>query len=286
MLWQTKLFRYLWNELHYCPLAELAWCLLGQVGNSCIVEFGAVCSVSFLSEVWPIKSPCKFSAWYENQIYLQSLVQNSIQITVITLVMKRSNCVPLSLIIWTVTNTFCAKKTQNLIFQIKIHSSSFREFHQTWMYFVFSFSLFLLGGFVLFQLIHSQGAVAKQCQEGAELILAHTVSDSSFRSSLKKMKVFFSFFIRNSFGRHGNRNIIETYPKDPWKSEAHWPGGYGELSNVRFRGKWKFGNSSFLFRLNRSFFIASDWKTATLRTGPIFAKAICKASSWWQILSE
>lgn len=45
------------------------------------------------------------------------------------------------------------------------------------------------------------------------------------------MKVFFSFFFRNSFHRHGNRNIIETYPKDPWKSEAHWPGGYGELSN-------------------------------------------------------
>ena len=34
--------------------------------------------------------------------------------------------------------------------------------------------------------------------------------------------------------RHGDRNIISTYPADPYKEEKYWPEGFGQLTN---RGK-------------------------------------------------
>lgn len=33
--------------------------------------------------------------------------------------------------------------------------------------------------------------------------------------------------------RHADRNIEQTYPNDPFKLMKYWPGGYGELTNVR-----------------------------------------------------
>lgn len=33
--------------------------------------------------------------------------------------------------------------------------------------------------------------------------------------------------------RHGQRNIMKSYPKDPYKDEVHWPGGFGQLTNVK-----------------------------------------------------
>lgn len=33
-------------------------------------------------------------------------------------------------------------------------------------------------------------------------------------------------------GRHGHRNIKNTYPNDPFKDEKFWTNGFGELSNV------------------------------------------------------
>lgn len=33
--------------------------------------------------------------------------------------------------------------------------------------------------------------------------------------------------------RHGDRNIVGTYPNDPYKNETYyWPEGFGELTNV------------------------------------------------------
>lgn len=33
--------------------------------------------------------------------------------------------------------------------------------------------------------------------------------------------------------RHGDRNIDKVYPNDPYKDEKYWPGGIGELTNVK-----------------------------------------------------
>lgn len=35
--------------------------------------------------------------------------------------------------------------------------------------------------------------------------------------------------------RHGDRNIVMIYPNDPNKDLIHWPGGYGQLTNVNFK---------------------------------------------------
>lgn len=46
---------------------------------------------------------------------------------------------------------------------------------------------------------------------------------------------FFKFFILQiiqKLFRHGDRNIIHTYPNDPWKDESNWPAGFGQLTNV------------------------------------------------------
>lgn len=33
--------------------------------------------------------------------------------------------------------------------------------------------------------------------------------------------------------RHGDRNIAKSFPKDPYKDEIHWPGGIGQLTQVK-----------------------------------------------------
>lgn len=40
------------------------------------------------------------------------------------------------------------------------------------------------------------------------------------------------FLIIQKLFRHGDRNIINTYPTDPWKDESNWPAGFGQLTNV------------------------------------------------------
>lgn len=42
--------------------------------------------------------------------------------------------------------------------------------------------------------------------------------------------------------RHGERNILDTYPNDPYDDESYWPEGYGQLTNVRANHIYQFQN--------------------------------------------
>lgn len=42
--------------------------------------------------------------------------------------------------------------------------------------------------------------------------------------------------------RHGDRNIYQSYPTDPYKSaKKYWPGGYGQLTNLGKSQHYKLG---------------------------------------------
>ena len=41
----------------------------------------------------------------------------------------------------------------------------------------------------------------------------------------------FCSFLFVSFA--GDRNVDKVYPNDPYGEEEHWPGGIGELTNVK-----------------------------------------------------
>lgn len=32
--------------------------------------------------------------------------------------------------------------------------------------------------------------------------------------------------------RHGDRNIIKSFPNNVYNNESYWPGGFGQLTNV------------------------------------------------------
>lgn len=76
------------------------------------------------------------------------------------------------------------------------------------------------------------------------LIFVHTVSKPckiSLKNSTKykiesdfhcELNLNCKFRAEKKICRHGDRNILRPYPTDPWKSETHWPGGFGELTNV------------------------------------------------------
>lgn len=63
-------------------------------------------------------------------------------------------------------------------------------------------------------------------------VFAHVVSDIFFLSQLTLSHRHHSFL---QIFRHGDRNIEAPYgPNDPYKDEmAHWPGGFGQLTDVR-----------------------------------------------------
>lgn len=41
--------------------------------------------------------------------------------------------------------------------------------------------------------------------------------------------------------RHGDKNIVHSYPNDPYKDELNWPGGFGELTDVGMRQHYELG---------------------------------------------
>lgn len=69
---------------------------------------------------------------------------------------------------------------------------------------------------------------------GDKLIFAHVVRiftlNSVFIYSISFLILFLSVVLQ--IFRHGERNIDNTYPNDPFKDEIYWPGGFGALTNV------------------------------------------------------
>ena len=51
---------------------------------------------------------------------------------------------------------------------------------------------------------------------------------SEKRQTLEKSDLIYSHVLF----RHGDRNIIDPYPKDPWRDQKYWPTGWGQLTNV------------------------------------------------------
>ncbi|KAJ6641619.1 Testicular acid phosphatase like, partial [Pseudolycoriella hygida] len=41
--------------------------------------------------------------------------------------------------------------------------------------------------------------------------------------------------------RHGERNINKSFPKDPYKNESFWPGGFGALTNAGKKEVYELG---------------------------------------------
>lgn len=68
---------------------------------------------------------------------------------------------------------------------------------------------FVTVGVVLFQCISGNTLQTHQNDGDDQLIFAHTCC------------------------RHGDRNIYQLFPNDPWKSERFWPGGYYQLTEVK-----------------------------------------------------
>lgn len=62
-------------------------------------------------------------------------------------------------------------------------------------------------------------------------------SDQPEISLLRLISYTFMNVLNSQIHRHGDRNINSRYPKDPYNSDRHWPGGLGALTEV---SKWIF----------------------------------------------
>lgn len=48
------------------------------------------------------------------------------------------------------------------------------------------------------------------------------------------LEMIFCVFVYAQICRHGNRNIVQAYPNDPYKDrEKYWIEGFGQLTNVK-----------------------------------------------------
>lgn len=140
----------------------------------------------------------------------------------------------------------------------------------------------LISGF-LFRIQCESGQGEKQDdQNDAELTFVHIVS-IDIQTFCCFHPLFVSFVSLKKICRHGERNIEETYPNDPWQSEKYWPGGYGELTNVRYSEFFHWIFEILQLKLD---FIETARKAATFRSGWIFASTICKTPWGWFIFDE
>lgn len=64
-------------------------------------------------------------------------------------------------------------------------------------------------GALIFYFVPAKAVSTQQNYHDGQVIFAHTVC------------------------RHGDRNIYQLIPSDPWMSEKYWPGGYYQLTTVK-----------------------------------------------------
>lgn len=85
----------------------------------------------------------------------------------------------------------------------------------------------------------SDAVNSDQNSSADKLVFVHAVNKQTVRLisfQINQLK-FLNFSFRNThitkqLCRHSARNVIETFPTDPFKDEKYWDGGYGEITNV------------------------------------------------------
>lgn len=119
-----------------------------------------------------------------------------------------------------------------------------------------------------------------------ELTFVHIVSTQrNVNRNINKYHIFsFDCFIYQIY-RHGDRNIVRSYPNDPFKNEnTYWPEGFGQLTNVRQLIQWQRiyyriksirrlesnRNSIWVFTYERGIIISLEMMAVTIETTFIF----------------